>query len=336
MIKEAIKKLTGGEDLTYGEVAAAMREIMTGEATQAQIAGYLTALRIKGESVDEITASAQVMRDVATRIDIPADTMDIVGTGGDNSNSFNISTCSSFVAAAGGVKVAKHGNKSVSSKCGAADVLSELGANLKTTPEQAKKVFEQCGFVFLHAQVYHPAMRFAGPVRGELGIRTVFNVLGPLGNPAGARYQLLGVYSKEMTPILASVLSKLGTKRLIAVYGEEGLDEVSPSGKTYCCEIFDGKTREYTLTPADFGLSPHAKEEIVGGNPSDNAQIMLKVLGGANGAYRDAVVANSALGFYIAGKAATPVQGARLAENILDSGAALKTMENYIRATNNV
>jgi anthranilate phosphoribosyltransferase len=334
MIKEAIKLLTEGHNLTEEQASSAMTEIMTGQATNAQIASYLTALRIKGETVEEIAASAKVMRQVSLPNDIPSDSMDIVGTGGDNSNSFNISTCSSFVVAAGGVKVAKHGNRSVSSKCGAADVLTELGAFLKTTPEQARQVFDSCGFVFLHAQVYHPAMRFAGPVRGELGIRTVFNVLGPLGNPAGADKELLGVYSKEMVKPLAEVLAKLGTKRLIAVHGEDGLDEVSPAGKTFCVEIFDGKEREYTITPEALGLKPHGKEEILGGDPATNAAILRDVLGGKKGAYRDAVILNSALCFYIAGKVATPKEGARFAEEIIDSGKALATLDNYIKATN--
>jgi anthranilate phosphoribosyltransferase len=336
MITDSIKKLVEGKDLTFEEVTDSMKQIMTGEATNAQMASYLTALRIKGETVEEIAGSARVMRDVALRCDIPSDSMDIVGTGGDCSNSFNISTCSSFVVAGGGVKVAKHGNKSVSSKCGAGDVLTQLGANLKTTPEQAKVIFDKCGFVFLHAQVYHPAMRFAGPVRGELGIRTIFNILGPLANPANAQYQLLGVYSKDMVKPLAIVLSKLGVKRLISVHGGDGLDEVSPSCETYCCEVDNGEVKEYTLTPSDFGLEKHDKSEIVGGGPATNASIMLAVLKGEKGAYRDAVVANSALCFYIKGLASTPAEGARLAEKIIDNGKALQVLQTYIKATNEV
>lgn len=333
MIKEAIKKLAEGRDLTDFEAAGAMREIMTGGATDAQIAAYLTALRIKGESVEEITASARVLREVAMVCPISADSMDIVGTGGDNSDSFNISTCSAFVAAAGGIKVAKHGNKSVSSKCGAADVLEKLGANLKTTPEQAAEIFSACGFVFLHAQVYHPAMRYAAPVRAQLGIRTAFNVLGPLGNPAKAKYQLLGVYSYDMLEPLARVLERLGCERLIAVHGADGLDEVSPSGKTFCYEIFNGAAKKYELTCDDFGLPPHDKSEIVGGEPDENARIMLSVLGGEKGAYRDAVAANAAMCFYIAGKVQTPFEGARLAEKVIDGGKALAALRRYIAAT---
>jgi anthranilate phosphoribosyltransferase len=215
-------------------------------------------------------------------------------------------------------------------------VLEALGAYLKTTPEQAKAIFEECGFVFLHAQVYHPAMRYVAPVRGELGIRTIFNVLGPLANPAGADKQLLGVYSKEMVTKLANVLARTGTKRLVSVHGEEGLDEVSPSGKTYCCQIFEGEAKEYVLTPQDFGLTPHKKEEIVGGDPAVNADIMLRVLGGEKGAYRDAAVANSSLALYISGKAKNPYDGARLAEELIDSGKALNVLQTYIKTTKSV
>lgn len=334
MIKETIKKLVEGVDLTEEEAASAMTEIMTGVATPAQTAAYLTALRVKGETVEEIASSARAMRAVAVATPIGGDSMDVVGTGGDNSNSFNISTCSSFVVAAGGVKVAKHGNKSVSSKCGAADVLEALGANLRVSPERAKEIYDECNFVFLHAQVYHPAMRYAGPVRAELGIRTVFNVLGPLANPAGAEKQLLGVYAKSMVVPLARVLAKLGARRVVAVHGEEGLDEVSPSGATYCYEIFDGKEREFTVTPALLGLTPREKEEIVGGDPAVNARILREVLGGKKGAYRDAVVANSALAFYAAGKTEDAAQGARLAERLIDGGAAAQVLEKFIKATN--
>lgn len=333
MIRQTIIKLTEGRDLDEREAGGAMGEIMRGEATEAQIAAYLTALAMKGETVEEITASARTMREYAVKTDIPPACMDIVGTGGDRSNSFNISTCSAFIVAAGGVKVAKHGNRSVSSKCGAADVLEMLGANLKTSPEKTARIFERCGFAFLHAQVYHPAMKFAAPVRAQLGIRTVFNLLGPLANPAGAKTELLGVYSREMLVPLATVLSNLGTTRVIAVHGEEGLDEVSPSGKTYCCEIFGGKKREYTLTPADFGLEPHALREITGGDPEENARIMKSVLAGERGAYRDAAVANSALAFCAAGAADDVYRGARYAEQLLDSGKAEEVMKSYVAAT---
>jgi anthranilate phosphoribosyltransferase len=311
-----------------------MTEIMTGVATPAQTAAYITALSIKGETVDEIAASAKAMRAVSLKTDIPDNCIDIVGTGGDKSNSFNISTCSSIVVAASGVSVAKHGNRSVSSKCGAADVLDALGANLKVDAQKGKQVFDKCNFMFLHAQVYHPAMRYAAPVRAELGIRTIFNILGPLANPAGCKKQLLGVYSKELLQPLAKVLTMLGANRVIAVHGEEGLDEVSPSGKTYCCQIFDGQMKEYVLTPADFGLAPHDKSEIVGGDPATNAGIMKDVLNGKKGAYRDAVLENSALALYTAGAVNNVKDGVKLAQNAIDSGKALATLNTFIAATN--
>lgn len=336
MIREAIKKLSERRSLSYEEARSAMNEIMTGAATPAQIAGYLTALAMKGESVEEIVASARSMRDNCVKNPIPADTFEIVGTGGDCSYSFNISTAAAFVLAGAGVPVAKHGNRSVSSKCGAADVLEALGANLKTSPEQAGCVFDKCNFVFLHAQVYHPAMRYAAPVRRELGIRTIFNILGPLANPAGAGTQLLGVYSRAAVRPLCEVLAGLGTKRVMSVYGADGLDEISVSDKTFCCEYADGSFREYAVSPADFGLPLHEKREIEGGEPQVNAEIMRRVMNGERGAYRDAVVANAAACLYMAGRADNLSDGARLAERIIDDGKAKETMEVYIAATNEV
>lgn len=335
MIQDAIKKMIDdGKSLTYQEAADSMKEIMTGAADEAQVAGYLTALRLKGETVEEIAASAQVMREVALPCSVTSDSMDIVGTGGDKSCSFNLSTCASFVVAAGGVKVAKHGNRSVSSKCGAADVLTALGANLKVDPSKAGEVMDKCNFMFLHAQVYHPAMKYAAPVRSALGVRTMFNILGPLANPARANMQLLGVYSKDMVVPLARVLSRLGTKRVIAVYGCDTLDEVSLSDRTYCCEIIDGREREYYLSPEDFGLDPIEKGDIVGGEPDENAKIMLSVLQGERSAYRDAVIANSAVCFYLAGRAKDLREGAKYAGSLLDSGAAYGVFNNFVRATN--
>lgn len=335
MIQQAIQKLIDdGASLTYDEAAGCMKEIMTGAADPAQVAGYLVALRLKGESVEEIAASAQVMREVAVPCEVPSDSMDIVGTGGDKSCSFNISTCASFVVAAGGVLVAKHGNRCVSSKCGAADVLTELGANLKIDGRKAADVAKKCNFVFLHAQVYHPAMKYAAPVRSALGVRTIFNILGPLANPARAKMQLLGVYSKDMVVPLARVLSRLGTSRVIAVYGGDGLDEVSLSAATYCCEIIDGVEREYTVCPEDFGLSRSDKFNIVGGEPADNARIMLDVLKGGKSACRDAVVANAAMCFYLAGKVKSLRGGALMAQSLLDSGAAYEVFQKFVGATN--
>ncbi len=335
MIQQAIKKIVDeGLSLTHEEAAESMREIMTGAANEALVAGYLTALRMKGETTEEIAASAQVMREVALPCGISPDCMDIVGTGGDKSCSFNISTCAAFVVAAGGVKVAKHGNRCVSSKCGAADVLSSLGANFSLPPERAAEVMEKCSFVFLHAQVYHPAMKNVAPVRSALGVRTIFNILGPLANPARAQMQLLGVYSADMAVPLAQVLSRLGTRRVMAVYGCDGLDEISVSDKTYCCEIIDGTMREYFLTPEDFGLRRTDKSDIVGGQPQENAQMMLDVLGGKKGALRDAVVANSAAAFYLAGKVKSFRAGALMAQSLIDGGSALAVLQSFIGATN--
>lgn len=334
MIKEAIKLATEGKDLSVEQATEAMTEIMTGVATQAQTAAYLTALVVKGESVDEITASAKAMRAVAAPCPIGEDCMDIVGTGGDGANSFNISTCSSFVVAAGGVKVAKHGNGSVSSKSGAADVLAALGVNTKAAPEKTGEIFKEYGYAFLHAQLYHPAMRFAAPVRKELGIRTIFNILGPLANPAHADKQLLGVYTPKLVKTLATVLSNLGVKRVIAVSGTDGLDEVSLSAPTACCEIIDGKAKEYEVTAKDFGLPARAKSDLVGGTPEENAKIFLSVLAGEKSAYRDAVVANSALSFVAAGKVKTPADGAAYAAEVIDGGEAEKLFIAYKGATN--
>ena len=335
MIQQAIKKMIDdGRSLSYDEAAESMNEIMTGAAGQAQVAGYLTALRLKGETVEEIAASAEAMRNVALPCSVAGDSMDIVGTGGDKSCSFNISTCSSFVVAAGGVKVAKHGNTSVSSKCGAADVLTAPGANIRLDPERAGEVMDKCNFMFLHAQVYHPSMKYAAPVRNALGVRTMFNILGPLANPARARMQLLGVYSKDMVVPLARVLSRLGTKRVIAVYGCDALDEVSLSDSTYCCEIIDGVEREYYVTPEDFGLNRVNKSDIVGGEPDENARIMRDILSGVRGPCRDSVVANSAMCFYLAGKVPSLKAGALMARSLLDSGAAYNVFSSFVEATN--
>lgn len=336
MIREAIKKLMKKSDLSYTEARETMNEIMAGEATPAQIACYLTALACKGETVEEITASAQGMRDNCVKNDLPSDGLEIVGTGGDESYTFNISTAAAFVLAAAGVPVTKHGNRSVSSKCGAADILEALGANLKTSPPQAKKIFDRCGFVFLHAQVYHPAMRYAAPVRKEMGIRTIFNILGPLANPAKAQSQLLGVYSHAAVRPLCEVLAGLGAKRVLSVYGEDGMDEISVSDKTFCCEYSDGTFREYYLSPADFGLPFYWKRDVEGGTPEVNAEIVRRVMNGEKGAYRDIVVANAAACLYMTGKADTLYAAARLAESVIDSGKARSTMEAYIAATNEV
>lgn len=334
MIKQCLKKITEGNDLTAEEAETCMREIMTGEAGDVLTGAYLTALAMKGESVEEITASAKVMRSVSVKVALDRECLDIVGTGGDGSNSFNISTCSSFVVAAGGVPVAKHGNGSVSSKCGSSDVLEMLGVNVRIPPEKTAEIFSKLGYAFLHAAVYHPAMRFVTPVRRQLGLRTIFNLLGPLANPAGAKYQLLGVCKRELVTPLATVLSNLGTTRLVAVYGEDKLDEISLSSPSCCCSVIDGKTEEFEISASDFGLKPIKKSEIVGGDPAQNAQIFLKVLSGENSPYYEEVLANSAMAYFTAGKVATPAQGVELARETIQSGAAKALFERYREATN--
>ena len=334
MIKECLKRVSEGYDLTAEQAAEAMTEIMTGQAGDVLTGAYLTALALKGETVEEIAASAKVMRQVSVKVALDKDCIDIVGTGGDGSNSFNISTCSSFVVAAGGVPVAKHGNGSVSSKCGSADLLASLGVNAFITPQKTAEIFAQLGYAFLHAQVYHPAMRFVTPVRRQLGIRTIFNLLGPLANPAGAKFQLLGVCKRELVTPLATVLGKLGTRRLIAVYGGDRLDEISLSSTNYCCSVIDGQVREFEVSAEQFGLHSLHKSDIVGGAPQENAQIFKRVIAGEDSPYMSEVLANSAAAFMTAGRVATLKEGVELARDTLKSGRARTLFERYREATN--
>ena len=335
MIKEAIIKLAKKQDLTYTEAEAVMNEIMSGEATPVQMASYLTALSMKGETIDEITASAAGMRAHGVRLLHEMDVLEIVGTGGDGSNSFNISTTSSLVIAAGGVPVAKHGNRAASSKCGAADVLEALGVKITIPPEKSKKLLEKIGICFLFAQKYHAAMRFVAPVRKELGIRTVFNILGPLSNPAGANMELMGVYDASLVEPLAQVMANLGVVRGMVVYGQDSLDEISMSAPTTVCEIKDGSFTTYELTPEQFGYTRCGKEELQGGLPAENAQITLDIVNGKErGARRQAVCLNAGAALYIAGKADTVEAGVRKAEQLLDTGAAKRKLEEFVRESN--
>lgn len=336
MIKEAISKLVNGENLPYETAMQVMDEIMSGEASQILTAAYLTAMSAKGETVDEITASAVGMRRHALKPPAQGDLFEIVGTGGDRSNSFNISTTSAFVIAAAGIPVAKHGNRAATSKSGAADVLEALGAKITLTPAQSAEVLKRCGFCFLFAQTYHGAMKYVAPVRRELGIRTVFNLLGPLTNPANANMQLLGVYSRELVRPMAEVLYKLGVKHAMSVYGEDGLDEISVSAPTYVCEIRNGDFSEYTITPEEFGIERCDKSELVGGTPERNAEITLSVLKGERSAARSAVLLNSAAAIHIADERKSIQDALKTAEEIIDSGRALKTLEEYIKATNEI
>ncbi len=335
MIREAILKLTKKENLTYSEAETVMNEIMQGEASPVQMSSYLTALSLKGETIEEITASAAGMRAHCIKLLHEMDVLEIVGTGGDGANSFNISTTSSLVIAAGGVPVAKHGNRAASSKSGAADVLEALGVKITVSPEKSAQVLEKIGICFLFAQNYHIAMKYVAPIRRELGIRTVFNILGPLSNPAGANMELMGVYEEELVEPLAKVMANLGVDRGMVVYGQDKLDEISMSAPTTVCEINDGSFETYVLTPEQFGYSRCDKSELVGGTPEENAAITRAILEGKEkGAKRQAVCMNAGAALYIAGKAASIEEGVKMAEEIIDSGAALAKLEAFIKETN--
>lgn len=335
MIKEAILKLAKKQDLTYEETEGVMHEIMSGEATPVQMSSYLTALSLKGETIDEITASAAGMRAHCVKLLHDMDVLEIVGTGGDGSNSFNISTTSAMVIAAGGVPVAKHGNRAASSKSGAADVLEALGVKITIPPERSSEILKKINICFLFAQNYYIAMKYVAPIRRELGIRTVFNILGPLSNPAGANMELMGVFDESLVEPLAQVMAKLGVTRGMVVYGQDSLDEISMCAPTTVCEIRDGWFQSYELTPEQFGYTRCSKEELQGGTPQENAQITRAILSGEErGAKRQAVCLNSGASLYITGKAKTIEEGVRMAEELIDSGAALKKLEEFIYETN--
>lgn len=336
MIKEAIIQLSNKKDLDEATAKTVMDEIMNGEASNLQIGAYLIALSMKGETIDEITASAQIMRKHALKLLNDMEVLEIVGTGGDHSNSFNISTTSSLVVAACGVPVAKHGNRAASSKCGAADVLEALGVNINLNPDQAKKVLDSIGICFLFAQKYHSAMKFVAPVRKELSIRTIFNILGPLSNPAGASYQLMGVYDEELVEPLAQVLLNLGVKRGLVVYGMEGLDEISMVGKTKVCEIRNGWVKNYEIDPRAYGFKLCSKEDLVGGTPQENAQIITDIFQGKKGPKRDTVVLNSAAALSIGRDNLSLKEAIVEVEKVIDSGKAQEKLNQMIRATNEV
>ena len=334
MIQEAIGTLVNHEDLTYDTAAAVMDEIMSGTATDAQKAAFLTAFHIKGETIDEITACAAIMRKHCAVFEnnVP-EVIDIVGTGGDCAGTFNISTLASIVASAAGAKVAKHGNRAASSKCGTADVLEELGVNLMADAKVSQKALEELGICFLFAQKYHTAMRFVGAVRKEIKIPTVFNMLGPLANPAKANLQLLGVYNKDLVEPLAKVLSNLGVKRGMVVHGNDGLDEISMCTTTTVCEFKDGTFETYQLNPEDYGFTLCKAEDLVGGTPKDNAQITKDILSGTKSAKRDAVVLNAAAALHITNQISLE-EGIKLSEEMIDSGKAMKQLENFVAMTN--
>lgn len=334
MIKEAIVKIVDKQDLTYDEAYTVMNEIMSGETSPTQNAAFLAALSTKStkaETIDEIAGCAAAMRDHATKVTHDMDVLEIVGTGGDNAGSFNISTTSALVIAAGGVKVAKHGNRAASSKCGTADCLEALGVNIDQSPEKCVELLEKVGMCFFFAQKYHTSMKYVGAIRKELGIRTVFNILGPLTNPASPNMQLLGVYDESLVEPLARVLANLGVKKGMVVYGTDKLDEISASSPTLICEFDQGEYKTYTITPEDFGLTTCKKEDLTGGTPEENAEITLSVLKGEKGPKRNAVLLNAGAALYIGGRAESFAAGIKLAGKLIDDGSALAKLEAFKR-----
>ncbi len=333
MIKEAIVKIVNKEDLTYGEAYAVMNEIMSGQTTPTQNAAFLAALSTKSaraETTDEIAGCAAAMRAHATQVDTGMEVFEIVGTGGDNAHSFNISTTSALVAAAGGVKVAKHGNRAASSQCGTADCLEALGVNINQSPARCVELLKEAGMCFFFAQKYHVSMKYVGAIRKELGFRTVFNILGPLTNPGSPSLQLLGVYDEYLVEPLAQVLINLGVRRGMVVYGQDKLDEISMSAPTSVCEIKDGWFKSYVITPEEFGFSRCTREDLAGGTPQENAAITRAILGGEKGHKRDAVLMNAGASLYICGKADTIKEGVALAAELIDSGRAMKVLDTLI------
>lgn len=333
MIKEAIAKVTQKEDLCNEMMTEVMNEIMEGVATDAQKASFLTALNMKGETIDEITAAAKVMREHCERFLNDMDVLEIVGTGGDGSNSINISTLASIVASSVGIPVAKHGNRAASSKCGTADCLEELGVKIDLEPEKSKEILNELNICFLFAQKYHTAMRFVGGVRKEMGIRTLFNCLGPLANPAGASMQLLGVYGKALVEPLARVLANLGVKSAMVVYGEDKMDEISLSAPTFVCEYINGEFKTYEIKPEDYGFTRCKKEDLEGGTPQENAEIVRRILQGEQGPKTDIVLLNAGAAIHIA-KGCSIEEGIAIARDAIDSGKAYKQLEKFIELSN--
>lgn len=335
-MKEILSKLVAGNDLTKEEAMKAQEMILSGEATQAQIACFLTALRMKGETLDEITGLAMVLRDKANTISPKVDNyVDFVGTGGDCTYSFNISTTSAFVVAAAGVPVAKHGNRSISSKSGAGDVLEALGVNISADPDVVEKCVEEVGIGFMFAPHFNPAMKYVGPVRKEMGIRTVFNILGPLSNPSRAKAMVVGVYSPSLTEVIAGTMANLDVKRGFVVSGEDNMDEFTLTGSSTVSEIKDGKVETYEITPEQFGLKRCKIEELQGGDGAVNAQITKDILSGKErGAKREIVLLNAGVALYIGGKVDSIEEGIRIAGETIDSGKAMETLESMVKATN--
>ncbi|MGN0822210.1 MAG: anthranilate phosphoribosyltransferase [Candidatus Gallimonas sp.] len=337
MIKEAIKKIVDKQDLSYDEAYAVMNEIMSGESTPTQNAAFLAALSTKSaraETTEEIAGCAAAMREHAIRVNTDAELFEIVGTGGDNAQSFNISTTSALIAAAGGMKVAKHGNRAASSKCGTADCLEALGVNIQQSPERCVELLDQVGMCFFFAQKYHTSMKYVGSIRKELGIRTVFNILGPLTNPGSPKLQLLGVYDEYLVQPLARVLNDLGVRRGMVVYGQDKLDEISLSAPTTVCELDGGTYRDYVIEPERFGFARCEKSDLRGGTPEENAAITRAILSGERGHKRNAVLLNAGAALYLGSKADSIGDGVALAAELIDSGKALRTLERLIELSN--
>ncbi|MCL1880868.1 MAG: anthranilate phosphoribosyltransferase [Oscillospiraceae bacterium] len=338
MVREAIIALSKKQDLSYNTAKAVMEQIMTGEASPIQMSAYLTALSLKGETIDEITASAEGMRNHCERVLHDMDVLEIVGTGGDCSNTFNISTTASLIAAAAGIPVAKHGNRSASSKCGAADVLEALGAKIDISPDKSTSMLKEIGFCFMFAPNYHLAMKHVAPVRRELGIRTVFNILGPLTNPAGAKLQLMGVYDRALVEPLAQVMLNLGVKRAMVVHGADGIDEISLSDKTYVCEIADSKLKSYIITPEDFGFKRCTKDQLKGGDAIENAKILQALLlgekEGTKSDKRNSAILNAGAAMFISGHYSTIREAITAAEDTINSGKAARKLEEFVRYSN--
>ena len=333
MIRDAIATLVDGQDLTEEEAAACMEEIMSGEATPAQFGAFVTALHLRGETVDEITGMARVMREKALSVEIDGPLLDTCGTGGDAKGTFNVSTAAAFVAAGAGARVAKHGNRAMTSASGSADVLEALGAKIELSPEGVAECVEKTGFGFMFAQLFHPAMKFAAGPRREIGVRTVFNILGPLTNPADAQAQVVGVADSALAEKLAQVLARLGTKHALVVYGEDGLDEVSVSAITQVYEVKDGRVIASTLHPNDVGLPTHPREAMQGGSPKENADTLKRILDGEEGPLRDFTLINAAAALVAADLASDVRQGLELATEAIDSGAARKKLEAFVKAS---
>ena len=334
MLRETVRKAASGEALSEGEAERALETIMEGTAPPAATAALLTALRVRGESVPEIVGFARAMRRFAARVEAPEDVVDTCGTGGDAKGTINISTAAAFVARGAGAVIAKHGNRAATSRAGSADVLEALGADIELGPEQVSRCIEAAGIGFMFARTHHPAMRFVAPVRAELPFRTIFNLLGPLTNPAGARRQLIGVFGRAYVRPVAEALAALGAERALVVHGMDGMDEITVTGETAVAEVGEGGIDEYELSPEDLGLARHAPDGLLGGDPHLNSRILRGVISGEEtGAPRDVILANAGAAVYVAGRAQTIEEGVNLAEKSVDSGAALRALEVFIKTT---